>query len=120
MTPEQLDHFRRKLERQRAALTPLVAEARERAKEPVESAFGEVGDDPVRDVVVDTELEVGELRTRQIEEIDDALLRIERGEYGVCEVCGRPIELDRLEAEPTARLCEEDARRADVEKPPTL
>jgi len=120
MTSEQVEHFRRKLEQQRAALTARVAEARERAQEPVESAFGEAGDDPVRDVVVDTALEVGELRTREIEEIDDALLRIQLGEYGVCEVCGRPIELDRLEAEPTARLCKEDARRADVEKPPTL
>jgi DnaK suppressor protein len=120
MEPEQLDHFRRKLEEQREALNALIAEAMARAREPVEGGFGEVGDEPVRDLVVDTALEVGERRTREREEIDDALQRIERGEYGLCEACGRPIELERLEVMPMARLCEADARRADVEKRSTL
>ncbi len=34
-----------------------------------------------------------------------ALRRIEDGTYGVCEVCGEEIELDRLEANPAARTC---------------
>src|SRR5258705_13815943 len=115
MTKKQLDHFRRKLEEQRAIVNARIAAAGAHAREPVEDAIGEVGDDPVRDVLVDTALEVGELHTRELEEIDDALLRMQRGEYGICEVCGRPIELERLEAMPTARLCEADARRADRE-----
>jgi DnaK suppressor protein len=40
-----------------------------------------------------------------LKEIDDALRRVYRGEYGVCETCGRPIARARLEAMPTARLC---------------
>ena len=38
-------------------------------------------------------------------EINEALRRIARGEYGVCESCGNPILRARLEAMPTARLC---------------
>lgn len=38
-------------------------------------------------------------------EINEALRRIARGEYGVCESCGSPILRARLEAMPTARLC---------------
>lgn len=34
-----------------------------------------------------------------------ALARIEAGTYGVCEVCGVPIEEKRLHAAPTARTC---------------
>ena len=34
-----------------------------------------------------------------------ALERIDRGEYGKCANCGRPIGLERLEAVPTTRLC---------------
>ncbi len=34
-----------------------------------------------------------------------ALSRIEKGTYGVCEVCGEAIEEERLEAEPAAKTC---------------
>ena len=120
MTAEQVEHFRRRLEEQRAALELRVARARERGREPRGEEPLDAGDESVRDILVDTELEVGDLRTREREEIDDALLRIERGEYGRCEVCGRPIEIDRLEAEPSARLCKDDARRATFERRPKM
>jgi DnaK suppressor protein len=32
-----------------------------------------------------------------------ALEKIERGDYGICEISGQPIEEDRLEANPAAR-----------------
>ena len=32
-----------------------------------------------------------------------ALERIEQGTYGICEVCGNPIEMERLQANPSAR-----------------
>lgn len=44
------------------------------------------------------------LETR-LEDIDHALQAIETGTYGVCEVCGNPIEEDRLEANPAAHTC---------------
>lgn len=37
--------------------------------------------------------------------INAALARIEVGTYGVCEVCGAPIEEKRLVVSPTARTC---------------
>lgn len=40
-----------------------------------------------------------------IEDIDDALARIEAGTYGACERCHDPIPLERLEAVPHARFC---------------
>jgi len=38
-------------------------------------------------------------------DINHALQNIESGTYGMCEVCGMPIEEDRLEANPAARTC---------------
>lgn len=51
-----------------------------------------------------------ELRTRDrerklIKKIDDALMGLDIGEYGYCEVCGVEIGIKRLEARPTATLC---------------
>lgn len=38
-------------------------------------------------------------------EIDAAFARLDAGTYGVCEVCGREIPGERLEARPAARRC---------------
>lgn len=38
-------------------------------------------------------------------EVEDALSKLDSGEYGVCESCGQPIPEVRLEAKPAARLC---------------
>lgn len=40
-----------------------------------------------------------------IEDIDTALARMDSGAYGLCESCGVPVPLERLEAIPHARLC---------------
>jgi len=42
---------------------------------------------------------------RLLLELNEALRRIARGEYGRCESCENPILRARLEAMPTARLC---------------
>lgn len=41
----------------------------------------------------------------QLEEVRQALKRIDDGKYGICEISGEPIEKDRLEANPAARTC---------------
>lgn len=45
-----------------------------------------------------------ELEARLLE-VDSALARIEAGSYGVCRVCGEPIEEARLHANPAAATC---------------
>jgi RNA polymerase-binding transcription factor DksA len=49
----------------------------------------------------------GELR-----DVEQALERLDQGTYGQCEVCGRPIPDERLEAYPTARFDVEHEPRA--------
>ena len=56
---------------------------------------------------------MSELRSKRLaEESDSHLARIEaaldqldRGTYGYCEVCLEPIAINRLEHDPTARMC---------------
>jgi DnaK suppressor protein len=40
-----------------------------------------------------------------LQEIDDALRKLNEGTYGSCESCASPIADPRLEAMPAARLC---------------
>ena len=58
------------------------------------------------------------LRSREalyLRKINEALRRIEDGDFGECESCGDDIELKRLEARPTATFCvsckEDEERR---------
>jgi RNA polymerase-binding transcription factor DksA len=41
---------------------------------------------------------------RQLGDINAALAKIETGTYGICEICGQPIERDRLEANPSSKI----------------
>jgi len=47
----------------------------------------------------------------QLTSIEAALKKFDVGTYGICEKCGQPIEVVRLEAMPTAKLCMSDARK---------
>ncbi len=49
-----------------------------------------------------------------------ALDRIEQGTYGTCEVCGRPIPRERLDAVPYATLCIDHARSAGSRADPDV
>ena len=48
---------------------------------------------------------LGDRERKKIEHLDDALRRIENGEYGECEECGGGIASGRLQAMPFSRLC---------------
>jgi DnaK suppressor protein len=41
----------------------------------------------------------------QLDEVDRALAKMDKGSYGLCEVCGKPIAEARLEAMPATRFC---------------
>ena len=53
-----------------------------------------------------------ERERRTLREIESALVRIKKGEYGTCDSCGDPIARARLDALPWARLCIHCAERA--------
>lgn len=41
----------------------------------------------------------------KLQDVDAALRSIDKGRYGICERCNRPIEPERLEVKPDATLC---------------
>ena len=51
-----------------------------------------------------------------LSKIDHALTKIEDGTFGICEDCGEPISIKRLEARPETTLCircKEDQERKE-------
>ena len=43
---------------------------------------------------------------RKLDEVNSAIEKMGTGSYGICEKCGKQIEEARLEANPSAKLCE--------------
>jgi len=60
------------------------------------------------------ELLLGDREREKLHAIDEALLRIKEGDYGICEECEEEIPLGRLKAMPFARLCVKC--KSDMEK----
>ena len=58
---------------------------------------------------------LNESEQTSVAEIDAALQRIDRGEYGICERCDQPIEEKRLAAVPWARRCFADETEFEKE-----
>lgn len=46
---------------------------------------------------------------KELEAIDHALSMMETGQYGLCEVCGKPIGKQRLDAIPWTTFCSKHA-----------
>jgi RNA polymerase-binding transcription factor DksA len=53
----------------------------------------------------DVDLSLAESEIHEIQDIEDALSRIARGEYGICQECAAEIPFSRLEVVPYARYC---------------
>ena len=49
-----------------------------------------------------------------IEELNDAVVRVEEGSFGTCQTCSRPIPPERLEMLPQARFCFACSTAADA------
>ncbi len=58
------------------------------------------------------ELSIEQNTVDLLSKVNHALERIESGEYGICEVCGAAIPVERLEALPYTTLCVNDAARS--------
>ncbi len=61
------------------------------------------------------DLSILEAVESELADVEHALRRLDEGTYGTCEACGRPIDEERLEALPAARLCRDDQAKAEVD-----
>ncbi|MDQ6659974.1 MAG: TraR/DksA family transcriptional regulator [Chloroflexota bacterium] len=101
MDKQKLNYFRDLLLEQRRQATADVRADQATALEG-NDGVKDNGEMSKSDVNKSTAFNLGERQLHLIEEIDQALLRIEEGTYGQCARCGKPIDEERLKAMPSA------------------
>ncbi|HEY0544261.1 MAG TPA: TraR/DksA family transcriptional regulator [Pyrinomonadaceae bacterium] len=103
MDEKKLQHFRRLLMEQLRRHDENVRGGQANALEAADDGVKDSADMSVQDVNQETALRLGERESQMVADIDQALLRIDEGTYGICQRCGKEIDERRLEAVPTAR-----------------
>ena len=76
------------------------------------ASFAETGTDSFN---LETALNIAGTESQRLRDVIDALDRIERGTYGICEGSGKLIPKKRLEAFPSARYCLEYQQELEKE-----
>ena len=100
---EKLKHFQNLLLTQLRQHTDQVRTDQAAALELYDDGVKDSVDLSVQDLNKEIALRLGERSSKVVADIDQALLRIKEGSYGICARCSQPIDERRLEAVPTAR-----------------
>ena len=95
-----VQEYKRRLLDLERRLADRTAGERERAREQVMDSPGDVGDASVADEGESEDFMEAELDATVLQQVRDALQRIDDGTFGRCVVDGGPIEPKRLEAVP--------------------
>ncbi len=103
MEASKLEHFKQLLLAELRHHAQQVSDDQAAALDAAGEDAKESADVSMKDVTQEIALKLGDQESQMVADIDQALLRIEEGSYGVCTRCVKPIDERRLEALPTAR-----------------
>ncbi len=103
MDKVKTEHFRRLLLAELRRHARLVGDDQAAAIDAADDGAKESADLSLRDVIEELALKLGERESQMVADIDQALMRLDEGSYGLCVRCGKAIDERRLEAVPTAR-----------------
>lgn len=104
MSEKQLAHFRTMLETVKHELSEDI-ERTVHTMQDEATVFADPNDRASQESDIALELRNRDRERKLIKKIDEAIGRINNGEYGYCDSCGVEIGLKRLEARPTATMC---------------
>ncbi|MCM8757634.1 MAG: TraR/DksA family transcriptional regulator [Candidatus Omnitrophica bacterium] len=113
LTKEDINYFKKILLKQKERILEKIKNiSEETLKKSQKDASGDISGYTfhMADVATDTydrefSLQIADDERQLLYELDEALIKIEKGNYGICESCKAPISKVRLRALPYARLC---------------
>ena len=119
---QDVRRFQERLKRERDAIESRIATNKHGIQETVqdESGVGDSGDESNLLYEREAEIDRNARDQKELAQVKRALDRIEQGTYGLSEVSGKPIPIERLEAVPYATTLVDERPldlRAEVAEP---
>jgi len=108
--------FKKILLKEREQIVGEVKQIIESSKEMGQDGIQDIGDEAANIYNKQVLLSLNENERTRLQEVDEALDHIENGTYGICEECGGPISLKRLEVRPVAKYCVPCLTKLEKEK----
>lgn len=115
MEKRKLDKFRKTLLQKRAQILERFFKQEETQKILTEQSAEprDVPEYALMDITQEILAQLEDIEIELLHQIDAALERIDNGTYGICRVCGKEIEEERLKALPWTDLCIEHAKEEE-------
>jgi DnaK suppressor protein len=105
MGEKQRVHFRRILLQRKQQMMDEMGRVVHNMHDEVATNLADPNDRATQEEEFSLELRTRDRERKFIKNIEDALQKLDEGEYGYCDACGIEIGIRRLEARPTADLC---------------
>lgn len=105
MDEQQLAVARERLLQLRKEVLLEVSDSLAASKELGQDGVADIGDMSANTYHRDVLLNLNEAQRRKVRDIDAALERVAKGQYGVCLRCEEKIEPRRMEVRPFSRFC---------------
>ena len=102
---DAMTEFRERLRNARGALLRTVLLTGDEVRGLGDREPGTLSEDSTRGVMRDLVASLNGRERRELDEIQEAMVRLETDSFGACEICGASISLPRLRAIPWARHC---------------
>jgi DnaK suppressor protein len=103
MNHKKRHHFKKLLLAELRRHAQHINDEQARALDIANDDLQQSSDLAVRDVIQELALQLSDHESKIVADIDQALMRMNEGSYGMCVRCGHEIDERRLEALPTAR-----------------
>lgn len=105
MAKKDLEKYRRLLDEKKASLSQEIAKTRSAEEETTEESTQDIADKAVSSYTREFLYSLNDAERNTIQQIDQALDRIDEGTYGFCLNCGNPMNEKRMTAISWSRHC---------------
>ena len=115
MNKEEREKYKKTLIEKKEEIVAKLSEAYNESKEIETGIAQDIADKAESSYTKEFLLSLSDAERKQLFLIDEALKRIEKDEYGICQMCQKNISKKRLNAVPWAPHCIECQEKAEEE-----
>ncbi len=112
MNKKEIEKIKKQLITKKKEILAVVSKNNEES----EASIGDMIDIASDSIEKELMFELSDNERLMLDAIDDALQKIDSGNYGICETCGEKIQDARLNAMPFARNCIQCQAKLDTKR----